>query len=265
MKKKKENKQKTEQEKKQTQEQRKEQEQKETQEQEQKETQEQEQKETQEQEQEKKQKKNKADEEVEIELKTKAKKLLISTEDYKKAAVIFGTKVITGYMEKYVYKRRADGLAIIDVEKTDEKIKAAINFLTQFKPEDILVFCKREVGWKAAEKFGEITKARVFTRRYPSGIITNPTLPNFFEPKVLFVVDPWIDKNAIFDALRIGIPVISICDTNNVTNNIDLVIPANNKAKTSLALIFYLITKGFAKAKGIPFKAKLEDFDADSE
>ena len=168
-------------------------------------------------------------------------------------------------MEKYVYKRRADGLAIIDVEKTDEKIKAAINFLAQFKPGDILVFCKREVGWKAAEKFGEITKARVFTRRYPSGIITNPTLPNFFEPKVLFVVDPWIDKNAIFDALRIGIPVISICDTNNVTNNIDLVIPANNKAKTSLALIFYLITKGFAKAKGIPFKAKLEDFDADSE
>jgi len=201
----------------------------------------------------------------EIILKDKTKKLLVSAEDYKKSAVIFGTKIITGYMEEYVYKRRADGLAIIDVEKTDEKIQAVINFLSQYEPKDILIFCKREVGWKAAAKFSEIIGTKVFIRRYPAGIITNSSLPDFFEPKILLVVDPWIDKNAIFDALRIGIPIISLCDTNNVTNNIDLIIPANNKAKTSLALIFYLLTKGVAKAKNIEFKAKLEDFGADSE
>lgn len=197
--------------------------------------------------------------------KESAKKLLIPAEDYKNAAAIFGTKVITGYMEEYVYKRRADGLAIINVEKTDAKIQAASNFLAQFDAKDILVFCKREAGWKAAEKFQEITGARVFIRRYPSGNITNPGLPDFFEPKVLLVIDPWIDKNAIFDAMRIGIPVISLCDTNNVTNNVDLVVPCNNKTKTSIGLVFYLITKGYAKAKGLPFKAKLEDFGGNGE
>ena len=207
------------------------------------------------------QKENPKDDIDEIILKDKTKKLLVSAEDYKKAAVIFGTKIITGYMEEYVYKRRADGLAIIDVEKTDEKIKAAINFLSQFESKDILVFCKREVGWKAVKKFSETLGTKIFIRRYPAGIITNPSLPDFFEPKILLVVDPWIDKNAIFDAIRIGIPIISLCDTNNVTNNIDLVIPANNKAKTSLALIFYLLTKGVAKNKNIEFKAKLEDFN----
>ena len=188
---------------------------------------------------------------------TKEKKLLISAEEYKAASVIVGTKVITGYMEQYVYKRRADGLAIIDVEKTDHKIQAAANFLAQFEPKDILAFCKREAGWKPLEKFGEVTGARVFIRRYPAGTITNPTLPTFFEPKVLITVDPWIDKNAIFDAQRIGIPVLSICDTNNVTNNLDLVIPANNKTKSSIAIIFYLIAKGYAKARGLPFKEYL--------
>lgn len=193
-------------------------------------------------------------------IKEKAKKLLIPTEDYKRAAVIIGTKVITGYMEQYVYKRRADGLAIIDVEKTDAKIQNAINFLIQFEPKDILVFCKREAGWKAVDQLGKTIGVRAFVRRYPAGTITNPTLPDFFEPKILLVVDPWIDKNALNDAVRIGIPVISICDTNNVTNNLDLVIPANNKTASSIGLIFYLIAKSYAKAKGLPFEAELEDF-----
>ena len=197
--------------------------------------------------------------------KAKEKKLLVSAEEYKRASVIIGTKVITGYMEQYVYKRRADGLAIIDVEKTDEKIQAAANFLAQFEPKDILIFCKREAGWQPVERFGELFGARTFMRRYPAGVITNPVLPNFFEPKVLMTVDPWIDKNAIFDAMRLGIPVLSICDTNNVTNNLDLVIPANNKTKSSIALIFYLIAKGYAKARDLPFKAKIKDFDPDFE
>lgn len=194
---------------------------------------------------------------------SREKKLLISAEEYKAASVIVGTKVITGYMEQYVYKRRADGLAIIDVEKTDQKIQAAASFLAQFEPKDILAFCKREAGWQPLEKFGEVTGARVFIRRYPAGTITNPSLITFFEPKVLMTVDPWIDKNAIFDAQRIGIPVLSICDTNNVTNNLDLVIPANNKTKSSIAIVFYLIAKGYTKARGLPFKAKIEDFDPD--
>lgn len=192
--------------------------------------------------------------------KERSKKLIVPAEDYKKAAVILGTKVITGYMEQYVYKRRADGLAIIDVEKTDEKVQSAINFLSQFNPEDILVFCKREAGWKAAEQLGVVTGARVFVRRYPAGVITNPTLPDFFEPKVLLIVDPWIDKNALNDAIRIGIPIISLADTNNVTNNLDLVVPTNNKTSSSIGLIFFLIAKGYAKAKNLPFKATLEDF-----
>ncbi|MBI2672793.1 30S ribosomal protein S2, partial [Candidatus Woesearchaeota archaeon] len=91
---------------------------------------------------------------------------------------------------------------------------------------------------------------KVFVGRYPPGILTNPDLEDFTEAKVLLVTDPWPDKNAIRDAVRVGIPVIALCDTNNEANFIDLVVPCNNKGKKSLALFFWILAKELLKAKG---------------
>src|SRR5690606_37514092 len=108
---------------------------------------------------------------------------------------------------------------------------------SNYAPEDILIACRRESGWKAVKKFAEITGIRFFAGRYPPGILTNPALKNFQEAKLLLVVDAWPDRNAVQDALKIGIPVIAICDTKNQANNLDLILPGNNKGKKSLGLM----------------------------
>ncbi len=186
--------------------------------------------------------------------------LLVSPEEYVKASVYLGTKVITADMRQYIYKRRADGLAILDTGAIDERIRIAVNFMLQYNPEDIIICCKREAGWKAVQAFSFATGIRCFTRKYPTGIITNLKLPDFFEPSILFICDPWLDKNALHDAVKIGIPVIALCDTNNLARYIDLVVPCNNKAGKSLGLIFYLFATQYCKTRKIKKKINKEDF-----
>ena len=110
-----------------------------------------------------------------------------------------------------------------------------------------------------------MTGINVITGRYPPGILTNPNLETFTEPKIIMVCDPWTDKNAVGDAIRVGVPVIALCDTNNQSNKIDLVVPCNNKGKKSIGLVFYLIAREYMKKKGLlkgdeKMDAKIEDF-----
>jgi len=188
------------------------------------------------------------------------KETLIPLEDYIKCAVHLGTKVITPHMRKYVYKRRADGLAVINTAIIDEELRKAIEFLIKYDSKDIYLVCKREAGWSAAEIFGEITGIRVFTKKYPPGITTNLKLENFFESKLTIICDPWIDKNALCDTARLKKPVLSLCDTNNYITNVTKIIPCNNKSKKSIGCILFILAREYCKAKKIPFKAKLEDF-----
>jgi small subunit ribosomal protein S2 len=177
-------------------------------------------------------------------------KLLVPLEDYIKAGVHLGTKVITAHMRPYVYKRRADGLAVINTNEIDSRIRTAASFLAQYAPEDILVSCKRESGALALEKFSEITGARVFTKKYHTGVITNTNLPGFFEISVMMIIDPWIDKNPMLDAVQVNIPIIALCDTNNVTSYIDYIVPCNNKSNKSIGLIFWILAREYNKLRG---------------
>jgi small subunit ribosomal protein S2 len=190
----------------------------------------------------------------------KEQKLLVPLEDYIGCSAHIGTRVITPSMRKYVYRRKADGLAVINTTMIDEKIKVAADFISQYNAEDTILVCKREVGWKASEKFSELTGIRTFTRKYPAGIITNPDLENFFEPKLLIIVDPWVDKNALRDAVKINIPIVALCDTNNNTNYIDIVMPCNNKTNKSVSLVLYILAKLYLKNKGIKAKVNKDDF-----
>ena len=187
--------------------------------------------------------------------------ILTPLEDYIKTASYLGTKVITPSMRKYVYRRRLDGLAILNTLLVDKKLKYAIDFIKRYKPDEWTLVCKREAGWRAAKMFSELTGVRLFTKKYPAGILTNPELPNFFETKMLMICDPWLDKNALADAVNIRIPVVGICDTNNHTTNIDVVIIGNNKSNKSLGLFFWLLAREYMKEHGIekPLPS-LEDF-----
>src|SRR3989338_5751871 len=120
---------------------------------------------------------------------------LVPIEDYLKSSIHLGTRVITPDMKSYVYKRRADGLAVFNTALLDDKIKEGAEFLSQYAPEDVILVCKREAGWKAVELFSKTTGIRAFTKKYPAGILTNSQLENFIETDLVFICDPWIDKN----------------------------------------------------------------------
>ena len=155
--------------------------------------------------------------------------LLVPTKDYLKAGIHIGTKFRTKHMAKFIYKTRPDGLSVLNLQRIDERLKVASNMLAQYNPDEILIVSRRENGWKPVRLFAKLTGCKFFAGRYSPGLLTNSNLETFTEVKVILVVDSWPDRNAINDALIVGLPVIALCDTNNQSNNIDLVIPCNNK------------------------------------
>jgi small subunit ribosomal protein S2 len=185
--------------------------------------------------------------------------MLIPLEEYVKSGIYLGTKVVTPDMKPFVYRRRADGLAIFNTDLIDEKLKEGIEYLSQSEPEDVILVCKREAGWKTANMFSNLTGIRVFTKKYPAGILTNTKLPNFFENKLTIITDAWLDKNALKDTLKVNKKVLMICDTNNPSKGADKIIIGNNKSAKSLGVIFYLLARGYCKAKKI--KKEIPDLE----
>src|SRR3989344_2409485 len=199
----------------------------------------------------------------ELKEKIKAKKksdTLLPLDDYVKSGIYLGTRVVTPDMRKYVYRRRADGLAILNTDLIDEMLKEGITYLTKYNPEEIIIVCKRQAGWKVVEKFSQLTGIRVFTKKYPAGILTNTDLPDFFEVELAVICDSWLDKNALNDIRKVGKKILMISDTNNFARLGDKIIIGNNKSNKSLGLMFYLLTKGYMKAKEMD-TSKVPDLD----
>jgi len=198
----------------------------------------------------------------ELKEKVKIKKrtdMLIPLDEYVKAGIYLGTKVVTPEMRPFVYRRRADGLAIFNTDLIDEKLKEGVEYLSKFEPKDIILVCKRQAGWKVARKFSEITGIRTFTKKYPAGILTNTTLPDFFENELTIVIDSWLDKNSLHDTLRVRKKVLMVCYTNNFSKGADKIIIGNNKSPKSLGVIFYILARGYCKEKGI--EANIPDLE----
>lgn len=181
----------------------------------------------------------------------KREDMLIPLEDYVKSGIYIGTKVVTPDMRPFVYRRRADGLAIFNTDLIDEKLKESIEYLSKFEPSEVILVCKRQAGWRAAEMFSRLTGIRVFTKKYPAGVLTNTKLDNFFETELTIVTDSWLDKNALKDTIDVSKKVLMICDTNNFSKGANQIIIGNNKAPKSLGVIFYLLARGYCKNRKI--------------
>jgi len=186
--------------------------------------------------------------------------LLIDSKEYLKSGIHIGTKFKTKYMAKFIYKTRPDGLSVLNLQQIDERVALAANFLAQYEPDEILITCRRENGWKAAKKFAKTIGAKFYVGRYPAGVITNPQLKTFIEPGLMFVADPRGDKNAVKDAYLMKIPILALCDTNNTLRNVDVAIACNNKGAKSLGLVYWILATEYLKATGQKVKLKLEDF-----
>ena len=184
----------------------------------------------------------------------KKRETLVPLEDYVKTGIHLGTRVITPDMKKFVYRRRADSIGVLNTAMIDDYIKKAVDFISKYKPEEIILVCKREAGWKPAVLFSDATGVKSFTKKYPAGMMTNIQLETFYEPEVVIICDPWLDKNALNDAIKTNKKRIVLCDTNNFTKDANLIIPCNNKGSKSLGLIFYLLARGYLEKRKLDGK-----------
>jgi len=189
--------------------------------------------------------------------------LLIPVEDYLAAGVHIGTQQKTKDMERFIHRVRTDGLYVLDVSKTDERIRTAASFLANYAPEQILIASSRQYGRFPAEKFAEAVGARARTGRFIPGTLTNPQYAGYIEPDVVVVTDPIGDSQAVKEAITVGIPVIAMCDSNNTTSNVDLVVPTNNKGRKALSVVYWLLANETLDARGAEPAYALEDFETE--
>ena len=195
-----------------------------------------------------------------------AKNLLIDEDTFLTCGVHIGTKQKSKDMEPYVYKVRDDGLRILNVNLTSEKITEASNFLKDYDSKDVLVVSARQYGWKPAKKFADACGFTCIAGRFTPGRLTNPEMRFFIEPKIIVLTDPAADAQAFREAVNIDIPVIAMCDSNNLTTDIDIVVPGNNKGRRSLALIYWLMAREILRIKGeLPADGELEETIDDFE
>ncbi|MDH5019888.1 30S ribosomal protein S2 [Halobacterium rubrum] len=187
--------------------------------------------------------------------------LLIPVEDYLGAGVHIGTQQKTNDMDRFIHRVRTDGLYVLDVSKTDDRIRTAADFLANYDPEQILVTSSRQYGRFPAEKFAEAVGARARTGRFIPGTLTNPDYDGYIEPDVLVVTDPIGDSQAVKEAITVGIPVIAMCDSNNQTGNVDLVVPTNNKGRRALSVVYWLLANETLDRRGAEPTYALEDFE----
>jgi small subunit ribosomal protein S2 len=187
--------------------------------------------------------------------------LLIPVEDYLSAGVHIGTQQKTKDMERFIHRVRDDGLYVLDVSLTDERIRTAADFLESYDPEQILVTSSRQYGRFPAEKFADAIGARARTGRFIPGTLTNPDYAGYIEPDVVVVTDPIGDAQAVKEAITVGIPVIAMCDSNNQLSNVDLVIPTNNKGRRALSVVYWLLANETLDRRGADTVFALEDFE----
>jgi len=196
---------------------------------------------------------------------------LIPGTDYLASGIHIGTQQKTGDMKRFIYQARPDGLYLLDIKLMDDRLRIAARFLANYEPSSILVISAREYGHHPVSMFAKVTGAKSIVGRFIPGTLTNPRSKYFTEPAVLVVTDPMTDEQALKEAVKTGIPIIALCDTNNSTNDVDLIIPTNNKGRKALATVYWLLAREMLRERSrregreeeFSFTYKEEDFESE--
>jgi len=212
---------------------------------------------------EKENEKEEKEEEIEIPVE---EELLLPRDTLLSAGVHIGTRMKTKDMDSFIYRVRPDGLFVLDVKKTDERIQIAAKFLARFEPSKIAAVAARLYGHSPVEKFCEVVGATPIIGRFIPGLFSNPLYPNRIEPSVIITSDPKADVQAVKEASSVGIPVVALCGTDNDFVDVDLVIPTNNKGRRALAVIYWLLARQILRERGeIPsdgdISQSIDDFE----
>ena len=191
---------------------------------------------------------------------TDIKKMILST------GIRVGTNVKTKFMTPFITKASPEGLYMLDLDITIEKIKTAAKFINRLGTDNLIVCSGRQYAETPIEKFCEMLGAKQLLGRFMPGTLTNPSLPYYIEPKLVFISDPQVDEQAIIEATNAGIPIIGISNTDNLTSNLDVIIPANNRGRKALATVYWLLVRQILIEKGElkedeQMKYEIDDFE----
>ena len=170
-------------------------------------------------------------------------------------------------MKQFIEKASPEVLYMLNIDMTLEKIKTCAKFINRVGAENIIACSGRQYAGIPIEKFCEMTGAKQLLGRFMPGTLTNPSLPYYIEPKLILISDPEVDVQALIEATNAGIPIIGIANTDNVTSKLDVIIPANNRGRKSLATIYWLLVRQILIEKGElkeneSMKYEIDDFEA---
>jgi len=204
----------------------------------------------------------KESEEVEV----SGENLLLPQDTLLSAGIHIGTRMKTKDVEPFIYRVRPDGLFVLDIQKTDERIRIAAKFLARFEPSKIAAVAARLYARTPVERFCEVTGATPLIGRFIPGLLSNPLYPDRIEPSIVIVSDPRADGQALRESSTVGIPAVALCSTDNEFRSVDFVIPTNNKGRRALAVIYWLLARQILREKGeIPpdgdLSLSIDDFE----
>jgi len=177
-----------------------------------------------------------------------------------------GTQVKTKFMKQFITKASPEGLYMLDIDITLEKIKTAAKFINRIGTDKLIVCSGRQYAETPIEKFCEMLDSKKLLGRFMPGTLTNPSLPYYIEPKLVLISDPQVDEQAMTEATNAGIPVIGIANTDNITSKLDLIIPANNRGRKALATVYWLLVRQILIERGElkedeSMKYEIDDFE----
>ncbi len=193
--------------------------------------------------------------------------LLLPRDTLLSAGIHIGTRMKTLDMEPFIYRVRPDGLFVLDVKKTDDRIRVTGKFLSRYEPARVAIAATRLYAHEPVKMFCKLTGATPLIGRFIPGQLSNPQYSSRIDPEVILVCDPRADAQAVKEASKVGIPIVALCSTDNEFAGVDLVIPTNNKGRRALAVVFWLLARQVLRERGElgPDKdppVTIEDFEA---